>query len=794
MSAAPRCASHVPALDRHPVGKNCALLVLLAIAAPPAFGQAGIPIDGSAPTWVISDQSELPERTDWAVIGTAGTHLQFRGNINIGNKRIFASPVYPAQNVTLSFADNANAGNSYLGVKRRLYFIGASSAGSATINATDTAPGGRSIVEFRDSATAANANLVLLNAALAFRGSSDAGQAVIVVQPRSSIGHESLVSFHEAATADHATLDLGLGSLLDVSAVNREIGVGSLSGDGDVFIGAKTLVVGGLGRTETLAGKISGAGSLAKIGSGTLTLSGNSDALGSTDVRSGGLVVNGVLGGMTTLQSGATLSGEGRLQDVTNGGVLSPGNGLGALSVRGNYIHQAGAILRVDISPDGTADRLDVGGTVALNGGSVQVTKLPGQYAGGTRYTLVEALGGLSGRFDTLSQDLPFLRLKLDYDVQRVYLDVLRSPISFADVCVVNNECGVARVLDGVSRRSGPLSPDMERVIEEMTTLDAAGARAALRSLAGEAHASLAALVVTADPFDRFVARRVVDRRVAGDDARFSSWLAGNVGSSQYDGDRNASGLDVDLSGAAFGVDGWFTDSLLLGASLGRSRMAMDFASSDRAKAHSRNIALYASFHRRDGYLDGTVGYGRWSNELTRRIAVGEVARDADSSYDANRYFASLEAGWMFRPGGSRLQPFARFEHAKLHGDGFVEQNAQDMSLTGRAHRLSRSSAGLGVRWGADFNGGGWAISPSAELGWSRRFGARDARLDLAFAEDPSQGFRVVGVSAPKNGVRAGLGMLATYNERLNLFFNYDVERGDGQRSRGLEAGLRYLW
>jgi len=71
------------------------------------------------------------------------------------------------------------------------------------------------------------------------------------------------------------------------------------------------------------------SGSLVKVGTGTLTLAGDNIYTGPTTVNAGVLFVNGSIesSSLTTVNSGATLSGSGRVGPTTinTGGFLVPG-------------------------------------------------------------------------------------------------------------------------------------------------------------------------------------------------------------------------------------------------------------------------------------------------------------------------------------------------------------------------------------------------------------------------------------------------------------------------------------
>src|SRR5262249_46798041 len=100
-----------------------------------------------------------------------------------------------------------------------------------------------------------------------------------------------------------------------VNANQLSLSIGSLSGTGTVILNTTLLTLGNLNLPDVFSGSISGTGSLTKIGTGTLTLSGNNSYSGNTDVQAGTLVVDGsgTLGSVL-----GTVSVEGILKFINN--------------------------------------------------------------------------------------------------------------------------------------------------------------------------------------------------------------------------------------------------------------------------------------------------------------------------------------------------------------------------------------------------------------------------------------------------------------------------------------------
>ena len=135
----------------------------------------------------------------------------------------------------------------------------------------------------------------------------------------------------------------GFGVLIENQLdVNSTQGFGSITGDGIVDFTHGSVSVGNGDKSSTFDGSFRSQSfsSLEKKGSGKVILNGDQDYRGTTYVRQGELQINGILSdstsssiGRVVIDEGATLSGRGRVGQVSGAGTLSPGNSPGIMSV-----------------------------------------------------------------------------------------------------------------------------------------------------------------------------------------------------------------------------------------------------------------------------------------------------------------------------------------------------------------------------------------------------------------------------------------------------------------------------
>jgi hypothetical protein len=199
-----------------------------------------------------------------------------------------------------STADQASisndGGGDIHGSGGRTSFNDTSTAADASIDnwgtfggATDGAGGGYTV--FNDRSTADHATITSHEGSYAggvgqtiFNDSSTAGSAILVAKG-STYGfyYSGAIVFNGASTGGTARVKVFDNGYLDISGHQSGLTIGSLDGSGNVYLGPNNLRVGTNNINTAFSGMISGTGSLAKVGSGVLTLQANdciSDTVG----------------------------------------------------------------------------------------------------------------------------------------------------------------------------------------------------------------------------------------------------------------------------------------------------------------------------------------------------------------------------------------------------------------------------------------------------------------------------------------------------------------------------------
>jgi autotransporter-associated beta strand protein len=240
-----------------------------------------------------------------------------------------------------STADNAtinNNGGGFGGSSGKTQFDGTSTAGNSTIinngGANFFGQGGQ--VTFSASSTAGSSTLIANAGAPPFLGG---GGGIIIFLPG---GEGGSILFNDNSTGGTARVEVFGNGSVDISGhTSPGVTIGSLEGTGNAFLGANNLSVGSNNLSTTFSGvaqdggNSSGTGgSLTKIGTGTLTLSGTNTYTGATAVNAGKLLVDGSIASSSnvTVNAGATLGGHGNVSSISGAGAIAPGNSPGILT------------------------------------------------------------------------------------------------------------------------------------------------------------------------------------------------------------------------------------------------------------------------------------------------------------------------------------------------------------------------------------------------------------------------------------------------------------------------------
>ena len=548
---------------------------------------------------------------------------------------------------------------------------------------------------------------------------------------------------------------------------------GSIRGDANIAAGA-TLAF-DQATDASFAGVVSGSGTFAKLGVGTLLLTGDSSAFaGLTDIRAGTLSVNGSLGGTLTVAAGATLKGSGTIANltVTSGVTVAPGNSIGTLAVSGNFVQQAGSTYQVEINPAGQSDLIRVGGTAVIEGGQVFAEKAAGTYLPGTRFTILSAAGGVTGRYDSLAQNMPFVDLSLAYDAGNVYLDVARNLVAFCAVASTANQCATGNGVE--STGSGTLYDAIVSLPSDTA------AREAFTALSGELYATARGAVLN----DTRMARDAVLARLSGTEDRTAAWgqILGQWGGG--DAGAGAVGYDGNGYGILMGIDAPVGAHLRAGIAGGYSRTTLDLdGRGDRGTLEARHVLGYVGGSYGALRFRAGVGYADTDFSSVRSAAFSGFSDTLRGKVDGSVLQGFAELGYVVSFKNGSLEPFAGYAAARVKTGAFAED--------GGAARLEGSRIGDSTDFSTLGLRGEVAMGPvnfQASGAWRHAFGNVAPITSLSFSGGSDFTLQGTPISRDEATVEAGIAW--RISRRVTAGVRYTGTFGNSGRSNGARAAL----
>jgi outer membrane autotransporter protein len=627
-----------------------------------------------------------------------------------------------------------------------------------------------------------------------------------------------------SANGNLTKLGTGTLTLAGLSASDWRIEEGVLVSNASQF-GGDISIDAGAGFTfdqtspATYAGAVSGAGSFTVTGGDAVLMTGDSSGFsGMTDVSDASLFVDAMLGGSAIIGMGGVLGGTGTIGSgtgssvmITNGGILSPGNSIGTLTVDGNLLLTSGARIEIEVAPGagGQSDLVAVTGTATIDGGNVAHIGMTGNYNPLQTYTIITADGGVVGVFDGVTSDFDFLNARLGYSTNDVTLTLVRNEVALETVGQTRNQTSTAAALDSLAFDSD--------VFNAVVQLDAATLRPALDLLSGEIHAS----VQTGLTEDGRHMRNAANDRVrsafdaAGasgapvmafstdgpalapsgfDSSGITSWgtVFGTSGSTESDG--NAAAVDRDTSGLIVGADAVVMDLTRLGLLAGYSRSSLDVEDRNAvASVDSYHLGIYGGTQRQmaNGVLSLRGGIVQsWHDVATSRAVsfLGFGPATLSGAYDARMLQAFGELGYGIRlDSGIRLEPFINLANVSLDTDSFSESGGA-AALSGLDNSTNTTFITLGLRGETEMVLGETDLRLTGMIGWRHAFGDKTPSAINSFGS--SDTFAVTGSSIADDIAVLEAGLEFDFTQDAKFGISYQGQIASDITDHALTANL----
>ena len=569
----------------------------------------------------------------------------------------------------------------------------------------------------------------------------------------------------------------------------------------------------------TYAGAMSGTGSLTKIGANTLIMTGDSNYTGPTTVDIGEMQVRGSITSDVAVNAAGVLSGAGRVGSVNNSGIVQPGDfGTGRLRVDGIFTQTATGQTDIDIDAAGTTpgtnnDHLDVAGAANLNG-TLNVIAAPGTFAGGTRYTVLTAAGGVNGTFANVTDNLTLFDVAAIYQGNDVLIELQRM-LALEDAGVTRNQRAVGAALDRIALTA---TGDLQTLINDLGAASPADQQRALSQLSGDVYGSTQTIGLQAGmQFQNSVNDRLINNgqflsgngdtlaalsAPASDDdwivrgqspsSTAQGWAQGFGTSGRFGTDGNAPGGNYRQGGLALGCDLGRDETGAIGIANAHSYVSFNQGNGASGQLESHQVGLYLLKQLGAMYLLGSANYGYNDLDVTRTVPGGTVQGDPI----AHQFGTYAETGWSLDQGVVRFQPLAALQYQSLAQQGFAETGGPGaLIVSGTQADSLRTHLGGRVAFAGLEDGAGRIWSPYVHGRWVAELLDNDRLVFAAISGAPVGGSFV----AAGNGLGThfglfGAGLNVQLSDRWSAYSNYDLQVGRSLTAHTGSGGVAYAW
>jgi autotransporter-associated beta strand protein len=603
---------------------------------------------------------------------------------------------------------------------------------------------------------------------------------------------------------------------------------GTLQGDtnsikGNVSLLANTNVIFNQNTDGVYPSQISGPGTVTKIGSALLNMTGASNYTGATTVSTGTLAINGSITSPVTVASGATLKGTGTITGNTQiSGTLMPGNSIGTINIVGNVTFNAGSTFVVELNPT-QASLLNITGSLTIQPDTLQIFPFSGNYPPGMLYTIVTTTGPITGTFTNVVNNSATLQFTVLYFPNQI--DLMLQRLSFSTVVTKGNPGSAAKSLDNVTPAPGT---DLAFVFSQLNTLNLPQLYQAFNQMQPSLTLGLALaqqnnfnLIETTlrkrtnalhtlrcskdnlcqeveTPHQKEEKRnyfksgpkREPEKQptilVCKEQDRWRVWGDASLDFYHQHRQNQNVGFKSDTALGAAGLDYQFDSNIYLGL-LGAYTYTDVHWSHALAKGNINSYygGLYSSWLNDYFYVNLSAIGAYNSYGHSRKIKFADIDRHAQARHGGSSVDSHLDLGLTF-PANQKFQfgPYGEVDFIYQHQKKYHEHAAKSLNLHVHKYNATmlRSELGLQGRYCIAVKPG--FLVPSANLSWVREVRFQGKHLQARFSNEEAEGqaprpFIVYGIYPNRNLIAPGASLSGIFlDERLTASVTYQGQFG----------------
>lgn len=718
-------------------------------------------------------------------------------------------------------------------------FLEQSSAGSATIVNKDLSGTVFGSLAGSDTATAGNATIINESGGLTnFGAFTTAGNATIITKDG---GKTEFFDNSTGGNARFITTGTGIvdfGVSIGPNSDGR-ITAGSIEGNGTYYIGGgNTLVVGGNNLSTEVSGVIgdydpcgcgpAGPGSLEKVGSGTLILSGTNTYTGPTTVNGGILRIDGDISqsSLTTVNAGGALFGAGIVGNtvIANGGIYAPGDGGpgSSMLVQGDLSFQSGALYLVQAGSGSHTSQAIVTGNVTLNG-TVGVSLYPGSTVmshysimgfSGTatgNFAGVAAPGGLIGT-TTVGSGEVFLDFTLDYGA-KYGLNINQKNVATTLQNFFNTNGFLRAELAGLGPNGLTQASGEPATGAQQTTFNAMnlflglltdvfssgrsgtpGATPLTEEANADAYAAAGKNGGGKNARDAFAS---IYRKAPTFEQRWNVWAAGYGGSQTTDGNAalGSNNTTSSVYGTAVGLDYRFSPSTIAGFALAGGGTGFNVNGLGWGRSDLFQAGAFVRHTTGPAYVTAALAYG-WQDFTTNRVVTAAGYDQLRAQFNANAFSGRVEGGYRHAMQWIGLTPYAALQATVFSLPSYSEfavVGSNVFALNYAAKSVTNTRTELGLRADKSFAAAGGVITLRGRAAWAHDYNP-DRSVGAVFQTLPGAAFVVNGAAQARDSALTTASVEMNWMNGWSAAATFEGEFSNVTRSYAGKGVVRYAW
>ena len=256
------------------------------------------------------------------------------------------------------------------------------------------------------------------------------------------------------------------------------------------------------------------------------------------------------------------------------------------------------------------------------------------------------------------------------------------------------------------------------------------------------------------------------------------SFFGGNV-----DGDNDVIKYDQDVSGIMVGVDTQIDGNSAkwtVGAAAAFAKGDMNDRSGQVDQDSQTAMIYSAAKFANDMFLDGSMSYTRFNNDLSATMSNGEYV-DGSTNTDAWGFGLKLGYDWMPNDAGY-LTPYAAVSGLFQSGDDYRLSN--DLQVGSQSYNSMRYELGLDAGYTFGY-GDDQALTPYFKLAYVYDDASENADVNGDSIDNGVKG----------SAVRAGLGTQFSFTKNFSAYTDATyLGGGDVEQNWGANLGVKYTW